>query len=101
MSLIHEFIVDEYNRKYVKMYLLSVNKCVLRCLQVLLLLINLVQNNENNTQRFLNVRIRIDNEDDIISRSISALDLIVDLFYKREDLARFVQVPMKKMITIT
>lgn len=89
MSLIHEFIVDEYNRK------------LLRCLQVLLLLINLVQNNENNTQRFLNVRIRIDNEDDIISRSISALDLIVDLFYKREDLARFVQVPMKKMITIT
>lgn len=89
MSLIHEFIVDEYNRK------------LLRCSQVLLLLINLVQNNENNTQRFLNVRIRIDNEDDIISRSISALDLIVDLFYKREDLARFVQVSMKKMITIT
>lgn len=55
---------------------------------VLLLLVNLVQNNETNTQRLLNVRIRIDNEDDIISRSVSALDLIVDLFYKREDLAR-------------
>ncbi|XP_075976519.1 uncharacterized protein LOC142976831 [Anticarsia gemmatalis] len=55
---------------------------------VLLLLINLVQNNETNTQRLLNVRIRIDNEDDVISRSVSALDLIVDLFYKREDLAR-------------
>lgn len=55
---------------------------------VLLLLINLVQNNETNTQRLLNVRIRVDNEDDIISRSVSALDLIVDLFYKREDLAR-------------
>lgn len=54
----------------------------------LLLLINLVQNNETNTQRLLNVHIRLDNEDDIISRSISALDLIVELFYKREDLAR-------------
>ncbi|XP_049693333.2 protein wings apart-like [Helicoverpa armigera] len=55
---------------------------------VLLLLINLVQNNEANTERLLNARIRVDNEDEIISRSIGALDLIVDLFYKREDLAR-------------
>ncbi|XP_072929228.1 uncharacterized protein wapl [Epargyreus clarus] len=55
---------------------------------VLLLLINLVQNNEANAQRLLNVRIRVDNENDIISRSVSALDLIVDHFYKREDLAR-------------
>ncbi|CAH1635648.1 unnamed protein product [Spodoptera littoralis] len=55
---------------------------------VLLLLINLVQNNEPNTQRLLNVRIRVDNEEDVISRSIGALDLIVDLFYKREELAR-------------
>ncbi|KAJ8724472.1 hypothetical protein PYW08_015946 [Mythimna loreyi] len=55
---------------------------------VLLLLINLVQNNEANTQRLLSVRIRIDNEDDVISRSVGALDLIVDLFYKREELAR-------------
>ncbi|CAK1579311.1 unnamed protein product [Parnassius mnemosyne] len=55
---------------------------------VLLLLINLVQNNESNTEKLLNVRIRVDNEHDIISRSISALDLIVDLFYKREELAR-------------
>ncbi|KAL0881632.1 hypothetical protein ABMA27_001458 [Loxostege sticticalis] len=55
---------------------------------VLLLLINLVQNNEVNTQQLLNLRIRVDNEDDIISRSISALDLIVDLFHMREDLAR-------------
>ncbi|XP_026731332.1 protein wings apart-like isoform X1 [Trichoplusia ni] len=55
---------------------------------VLLLLINLVQNNETNTQRLLDVRIRIDNEEDIMSRSIGAIDLIVDLFYKREELAR-------------
>ncbi|KAM3966904.1 cohesin release factor wings apart-like [Aphomia sociella] len=55
---------------------------------VLLLLINLVQNNEAVTLQLLNVRIRVDNEDDIISRSVSAFDLIVDLFYKREDLAR-------------
>ncbi|XP_063827505.1 protein wings apart-like [Ostrinia nubilalis] len=55
---------------------------------VLLLLINLVQNNEVNTQQLLNVRIRVDNEEDVISRSISALDLIVDLFHIREDLAR-------------
>lgn len=54
----------------------------------LLLLINLVQNNEANTQRLLSVRIRVDNEGDVISRSVAALDLIVDLFYKREDLAR-------------
>lgn len=53
-----------------------------------MLLINLVQNNDLNTQRLLNVRIRVDNEHDIISRSVSALDLIVDLFYKREELAR-------------
>lgn len=57
-------------------------------LQVLMLLINLVQNNDVNTQRLLSLRIRVDNEDDIISRSLPALDLIVDLFYKREDLAR-------------
>lgn len=55
-----------------------------------MLLINLVQNNDVNTQRLFGVRIRIDNEEDIISRSVAALDLIVDLFYKREDLARFV-----------
>ncbi|XP_059053453.1 protein wings apart-like [Achroia grisella] len=55
---------------------------------VLLLLINLVQNNEAVTLQLLNVRIRVDNEDDIISRSVSAIDLIVDLFYAREDLAR-------------
>ncbi|CAG4982307.1 unnamed protein product [Parnassius apollo] len=55
---------------------------------VLLLLINLVQNNESNTEKLLNERIRVDNEHDIISRSISALDLIVNLFYKREELAR-------------
>ncbi|XP_050667052.1 protein wings apart-like [Leptidea sinapis] len=55
---------------------------------VLMLLINLVQNNDINTQRLLSVRIRIDNEHDIISRSVSALDLIVDLFYKRVELAR-------------
>lgn len=54
-----------------------------------MLLINLVQNNDVNTQRLLNVRIRVDNEHDIISRSISALDLIVDLFFKREELARY------------
>lgn len=54
-----------------------------------MLLINLVQNNDVNTQRLLSVRIRVDNEDDIISRSLPALDLIVDLFYKREDLARY------------
>ncbi|XP_013194045.1 protein wings apart-like [Amyelois transitella] len=52
------------------------------------LLINLAQNNEVNTQQLLSLRIRVDNEDDIISRSVSALDLIVDLFYKREELAR-------------
>lgn len=57
-------------------------------LQVLLLLINLVQNNEVNTQRLLNVRVRMDSDGDVISRSVSALDLIVDLFYKRVDLAR-------------
>lgn len=55
---------------------------------VLLLLINLVQNNEPNTERLLSVRIRVDNEEDIMSKSIGALDLIVDLFYKREELAR-------------
>ncbi|KAJ2947444.1 hypothetical protein O0L34_g17229 [Tuta absoluta] len=55
---------------------------------VLMLLINLVQNNEANTQRLFNTRIRVDNEDDIISRSIPALELIRDLFYKRDDLAR-------------
>lgn len=55
-----------------------------------MLLINLVQNNDVNTQRLFNVHIRVDNEDDIISRSLAALDLIVDLFYKREDLARYV-----------
>lgn len=54
-----------------------------------MLLINLVQNNDVNTQRLLNVRIRVDNEHDIISRSVSALDLIVDLFFKREELARY------------
>lgn len=32
----------------------------------------------------------MDHEDDIISRSIPSLDLIADLFYKREDLARYV-----------
>ncbi|XP_050348988.1 protein wings apart-like [Nymphalis io] len=58
------------------------------CVCVLMLLINLVQNNDVNTQRLLSVRIRVDNESDIISRSVSALDLIVDLFYKREELAR-------------
>ncbi|CAG9579828.1 unnamed protein product [Danaus chrysippus] len=58
---------------------------------VLMLLINLVQNNDINTQRLLNVRIRIDNEHDIISRSASALDLIVDLFYKRVELARMAE----------
>ncbi|CAH2085564.1 unnamed protein product [Euphydryas editha] len=58
------------------------------CVCVLMLLINLVQNNDINTQRLLNVRIRVDNENDIISRSVSALDLIVDLFFKREELAR-------------
>lgn len=55
---------------------------------VLLLLINLVQNNEENANRLLNVRIRVDSDEDIISRTVSALDLIVDLFYKRVDLAR-------------
>ncbi|XP_063541659.1 protein wings apart-like [Cydia strobilella] len=55
---------------------------------VLLLLINLVQNNEENASRLLNVRIRVDSDEDIISRTVSALDLIVDLFYKRVDLAR-------------
>ncbi|KAI5646935.1 wings apart-like protein regulation of heterochromatin domain-containing protein [Phthorimaea operculella] len=55
---------------------------------VLMLLINLVQNSEANTQRLFNTRIRVDNEDDIISRSIPALELIRDLFYKRDDLAR-------------
>ncbi|KAF9799915.1 hypothetical protein SFRURICE_013652 [Spodoptera frugiperda] len=55
---------------------------------VLLLLINLVQNNEPNTERLLSVRIRVDNEEDTMSKSIGALDLIVDLFYKREELAR-------------
>ncbi|KAL4711427.1 hypothetical protein ACJJTC_016181 [Scirpophaga incertulas] len=54
---------------------------------VLLLLINLVQNNEVNTQKLLNVRIRIDNEEDIISRTIPSLDLIADLFHMREELA--------------
>lgn len=56
-----------------------------------MLLINLVQNNEVNAQRLLSVRIRVDNEHDVISRSVAALDLIVDLFYKREELARSVQ----------
>ncbi|XP_053605285.1 protein wings apart-like [Plodia interpunctella] len=55
---------------------------------VLHLLINLTQNNEANTEQLLNLRIRVDNEDDIISSRVSALDLIVDLFYKREELAR-------------
>ncbi|XP_023954103.2 protein wings apart-like [Bicyclus anynana] len=58
------------------------------CVCVLMLLINLVQNNDVNTSRLLSVRIRVDNEHDVISRSVSALDLIVDLFYKREELAR-------------
>ncbi|CAH2040478.1 unnamed protein product, partial [Iphiclides podalirius] len=53
---------------------------------VLLLLINLVQNNEDNTQRLLNTSIPVDNDCEV--DSISALDLIVDLFYKREELAR-------------
>ncbi|CAH2981759.1 unnamed protein product [Chilo suppressalis] len=55
---------------------------------VLLLLINLVQNNEVNTQRFLDARVRVDNDEDIVPRHITALDLIVDLFHKREDLAK-------------
>ncbi|XP_049870617.1 protein wings apart-like [Pectinophora gossypiella] len=55
---------------------------------VLMLLINLVQNNDVNTSRLCAARVRVDNDDDIISRSLPALDLIVDLFYKREDLAR-------------
>ncbi|CAG4945474.1 unnamed protein product [Colias eurytheme] len=55
---------------------------------VLMLLINLVQNNDVNTQRLLSVRIRVDNENDIISRSVSALDLIIDLFHKRVELAK-------------
>ncbi|CAG9787264.1 unnamed protein product [Diatraea saccharalis] len=55
---------------------------------VLLLLINLVQNNDVNTQHLLNAQVRIDNDDDIISRHVSALDLIVDLFHKRDDLAK-------------
>ncbi|XP_045535474.1 protein wings apart-like [Papilio machaon] len=53
---------------------------------VLLLLINLVQNNESNTQKLLDVHITVDNED--TSTNTPALDLIVDLFYKREELAR-------------
>ncbi|CAF4821231.1 unnamed protein product [Pieris macdunnoughi] len=55
---------------------------------VLMLLINLVQNNEINTQRLLSLRIRVNRENDVISRSVSALDLILDLFHKRVDLAR-------------
>ncbi|CAK1544003.1 unnamed protein product [Leptosia nina] len=58
------------------------------CVCVLMLLINLVQNNEINTQRLLSLRIRVDHEHDVISRSVSALDLILDLFYKRVELAR-------------
>ncbi|XP_013173967.1 PREDICTED: protein wings apart-like [Papilio xuthus] len=53
---------------------------------VLLLLINLVQNNESNTQKLLDVHITVDNGD--TSTNTPALDLIVDLFYKREELAR-------------
>ncbi|XP_045767148.1 protein wings apart-like [Maniola jurtina] len=58
------------------------------CVCVLMLLINLIQNNDINTQRLLSVRIRVDSDHDVISRSVSALDFIVDLFYKREELAR-------------
>lgn len=68
---------------------MEINQCLTSMfvtLQVLLLLINLVQNNENNTQRFLSVSIPVDDDNEV--RSISALDLIVDLFYKREELAR-------------
>ncbi|XP_041988819.1 protein wings apart-like [Aricia agestis] len=58
---------------------------------VLMLLMNLVQNNEVNTQRLLGTRIRVDSARDVISRSVAALDLIVDLFYTREELARKVE----------
>ncbi|XP_068622314.1 protein wings apart-like [Battus philenor] len=54
---------------------------------VLLLLINLVQNNESNTERLLCAQTPLDSEHDKL-RSMSAMDLIVDLFYKREELAR-------------
>lgn len=49
----------------------------------------------------LDSRIRVDNEEDIISRSLSALDLIVDLFYKREDLARYESFIILKQIDKT
>ncbi|VVD05114.1 unnamed protein product [Leptidea sinapis] len=54
------------------------DRCMRVLENVLMLLINLVQNNDINTQRLLSVRIRIDNEHDIISRSVSALDLIAE-----------------------
>ncbi|GBP05600.1 Protein wings apart-like [Eumeta japonica] len=53
---------------------------------VLLLLINLVQNNLTNTERLLELQIHFDV--DGIETKLSALDLIVQHFYKREELAK-------------
>ncbi|XP_048477842.1 protein wings apart-like isoform X2 [Plutella xylostella] len=51
---------------------------------VLLLLINLVQNNIPNTERLLQLRLRVDSDADIMAQRVPALDLIVQLFYTHE-----------------
>lgn len=58
---------------------------------VLLLLINLVQNNPLNTSKLLGLRIRVDSEGGPSDRYSSSLDLIVDHFFKREELARLAE----------
>lgn len=58
---------------------------------ILLLLINLVQNNPDNIERLLSLKVNVSNSEDVMDITKPALQALIDHFYKRQELARLAE----------